>query len=106
MGTTFCGDVGGETVDDDDVLMTEGDGVRGKVSAMLLNDDDVFADETATKLLLNLDGTVGGSSTSCWNGVAVPMGIKAFADFAMDVSGRYGATDVTGLVTVVGGKGM
>lgn len=100
MGTTFCGDVGGESFED--VLLTDGDGVRGKVSAMLLKDDDVFAEETATKLLY-LDGTIGGSSTSCWNGVAVPTGIN---DFANDVSGRYGATDEIGLVTVVGGDGM
>lgn len=103
MGTTFCGDVGGETLDD--ALITDGDGVRGKVSAMLLNDDELFADETATTLLY-LDGTTGGSSISCWNGVAVPMGINDFADFAIELSGRYGATDEIGLVTVVGGDGM
>lgn len=98
MGTTFCGDVGGEIFDD---VLTDGDGVLGRVSLMLLYEDEVKF-ETATKLL-NLEGTIGGSSTSCWNGVAVPIGIN---DLAKDVSGRYGATDEIGLVTVVGGDGM
>lgn len=101
MGTAFAGDVGGSVFIV--VLFREGDGVRGKVSAMLFKVDDVFAVVTATKLLY-LDGIIGGSSSiSCLNGVAVPIGIK---DFAIDVNGRYGATDEIGLVTVVGGDGM
>lgn len=64
MGTTFCGDVGGDEI----VVLAEdkavaGDGVRGKVSAMLLlKTEELFTDETATRLL-NLDGIIGASST-------------------------------------------
>jgi hypothetical protein len=73
---TFCGVVGGELLD---VLITDGDGVLGKVSAMLLNVEDEFADTATT--LLYLDGIIGGSSISCLNGVAVPIGMN---DFAID----------------------
>lgn len=98
--TTFCGDVGGDEVVV--VLFREGDGVRGNVSAMVFNVDELWTFVTATKLLY-LDGIIGGSSISCLNGVAVPIGIS---DLAIEVNGRYGATGEIGLVTVAGGDGM
>lgn len=105
MGTIFCGDEGGEMIDvlaDDKAV--EGEGVLGKVSAMLLKVDETFDDETATRLL-NLDGTIGDSSAieCCCIGKAVPIGID---EFAIDINGRYGATEVIGLETVFGGEGM
>lgn len=109
MGTTFCGDDGGETVlsADDDNKAKAGDGARGKVSAiLLLNDnDDTFADVVTSTRLLNRDGIIGGSSTisCCWIGIAVPIGIE---EFAIENNGRYGVTVVIGLVTVFGGAGI
>lgn len=105
MGTTFCGDDGGEL---SAVVFTEdkakaGEGVRGKVSEMLLVVADIFEEEISAKLL-NREGTTGGSSSlDCCKGVTVPTGMNVFA---IDTNGRYGVTVVIGLVTVFGGDGM
>lgn len=108
MGRIFCGEGAGDALPS--VLfavgntMVDGEADRGKDSLKLLKVEVRFDDDTATTLL-NRDGIVGASSKifCCWMGIAVPMGID---EFAVEINGRYGVTDVIGLETVFGGDGM